>query len=217
MCCKPDLIIFLFLSGLGLNRHIIGRPGICWRKASIPYSGQGSRRSVDRLQGCAHVEDLWKPGDRFRSEQMAILTFNFLASIAHSRTWRNHIMSVVSARYDIPILEKDFLSYLFDAPFGDKGWPSTEPLLHSTVESEPYYTIDEIKDKVRHIGCGLQQLGSQGGQSHFTLWRSQYPFSSRSFGDHGRRWCVRGSATTVCWSHYPLSTNDGCGIHSLRP
>lgn len=73
-------------------------------------------------------------------------------------------MSVVSAKYNIPIPEKDFLSYLFDAPFGDKGWPSPEPLLHSTVDSEPCYTIDEIKDKVRHIGCGLQQLGSQGSR-----------------------------------------------------
>lgn len=73
-------------------------------------------------------------------------------------------MAIVSAKYNIQIPETDVLSYIFDAPFGDGqgAWPFTEPLLHSTEESEPCYTIDEIKNRVTHLGCGLHHLGAQG-------------------------------------------------------
>ena len=75
-------------------------------------------------------------------------------------------MTIASAKYNIQVPESDLLSYIFDAPFGDGqgAWPSTEPLLHSTEETEPCYTIDEIKNIVTHLGCGLHHLGAHGSR-----------------------------------------------------
>lgn len=71
-------------------------------------------------------------------------------------------MTVISSKYSIPIPEIDLLSYLFDKPYENIGWPSTEPLLLSTEENQPSYSIEEIKDKTKRIGHGLHSLGAQG-------------------------------------------------------
>lgn len=73
-----------------------------------------------------------------------------------------NIMTVIPSKYSIPIPEVDLLSYLFDAPYKDIGWSSTEPLLLSSEESQPSYSIEEIKDKIKHLGHSLHSLGVQG-------------------------------------------------------
>lgn len=63
----------------------------------------------------------------------------------------------------IPIPETNYLSYIFEGPYNEKkAWPSTEPILVSTEEADPSYTIDNIKDFAKRLGCGLHHIGARG-------------------------------------------------------
>lgn len=72
-------------------------------------------------------------------------------------------MADITSGPTIPIPETDYLSYIFEGPYDEKkAWPSTKPILVSTEASDPSYTIDDIKDFVRRLGCGLHHIGARG-------------------------------------------------------
>lgn len=72
-------------------------------------------------------------------------------------------MADITSGPTIPIPETDYLSYIFEGPYDEKkAWPSTKPILVSTEASDPSYTIDDIKDFVKRLGCGLHHIGARG-------------------------------------------------------
>ncbi|KAI2986877.1 hypothetical protein CBS147344_5120 [Aspergillus niger] len=73
-------------------------------------------------------------------------------------------MSLVRSRYSVNAPQTDLLSYLFDSPYKDAGsWPSSEPLLESAANRDRSgYSIDQIKNIVKRVGCGFNQLGASG-------------------------------------------------------
>ncbi|GKZ33151.1 hypothetical protein AbraIFM66950_002935 [Aspergillus brasiliensis] len=73
-------------------------------------------------------------------------------------------MALIRSRYSANPPPTDLLSYLLDSPYRDEGaWPSSEPLLESVAKSDRSgYSIDQIKDIVKRVGCGLHQLGAVG-------------------------------------------------------
>lgn len=73
-------------------------------------------------------------------------------------------MSLVRSRYSVDAPQTDLLSYLFDSPYKDAGsWPPSEPLLESAANCDRLgYSVDQIKNVVKRVGCGLNRLGASG-------------------------------------------------------
>lgn len=89
-------------------------------------------------------------------------------------------MAVFRPQVNFPVPETDLLSYVFDSPYPHKAesWQSSDPLLQS-AHGPDYtgYTLEQIKDVAKLVGCGLHRLGTQGkhvalygdGNLHFPL------------------------------------------------
>lgn len=91
-----------------------------------------------------------------------LLSFVRLQQFNH-RSQNTDTMADITSGPIIPIPETDYLSYIFEGPYDEKkAWPSTEPILVSTEEIDPSYTIDDIKDFVKRLGCGLHHIGARG-------------------------------------------------------
>ncbi|GKZ26833.1 hypothetical protein AbraIFM66951_003574 [Aspergillus brasiliensis] len=75
-------------------------------------------------------------------------------------------MAVIRSRYSVDAPPTDLLSYLFGSPYKDEGaWPSSEALLEAAGKSDRSgYSIDQIKNIVKRVGCGLHQLGARGNR-----------------------------------------------------
>lgn len=87
---------------------------------------------------------------------------SFVCLQQFNRSQNTNNMADIITGPTIPIPETDYLSYVFNGPYDEKkAWPSTEPILVSTEESDPSYTINDIKDFVKRLGCGLHHIGAR--------------------------------------------------------